>query len=311
MTIYLALLVVMFLVLSIISWRFSGYVITPESRDIDTMFSDEEAKGNISIEYFDTISKTDFNIKTDDGLNLSGQWLYPENPTNKVVILCHGFGVNRVGSIKYITPYLNRGYQVIIYDNRNAGNSDKRYTTMGFAEKNDLKNVLDYVYGIIGPQCFAGTHGESMGGATVLLHACMDSRVRFVVADCPYADLSQQLKYRLKVEQHLPPFPLIYLTSLVTKIRAGFFFGDVSPEKEIIKQSGLSSIPIMFAHGKEDRYILPESSIKLFDIKKGYKLLYIADHAKHAESIWVDPEHYNRQVNILLDVAELHTEPNR
>jgi fermentation-respiration switch protein FrsA (DUF1100 family) len=308
---YLGPIIVIVLILSIVSWRFSGYVIQPVSRDIETMFSDEEAKGNISIEYFEKIHKTDFNVKTDDGLNLSGQWLYPEKPTNKAVIMCHGFGVNRVGSIKYIAPYLNRGYHVIIYDNRNAGHSDKRYTTMGYAEKNDLKKILDYVCGVMGPHCFIGTHGESMGGATVLLHACMDSRVKFVVADCAYADLTQQLKYRLQVEQHLPPFPLINLTSLMTRLRAGFYFGDVSPKKEINKQNGLSSIPVMFAHGKEDKYILPDSSIKLFEIKKGYKQLYIADNAKHAESIWVDPDQYNRQVNRLLDAAESQMESNR
>lgn len=301
---FVILVIYILLLLSILSWRFSGYVIHPESRDIETMFSDEEAKGNISIECFEKIPKTDFNVKTEDGLNLSGQWLYPESPTNKAVIICHGFGVNRVGSIKYITPYLNRGYNVLIFDNRNAGYSDKRYTTMGYSEKYDLKNIMDYVYSIMGPQCFAGTHGESMGGATVLLHASMDSRVRFVVADCPYADLRQQLEYRLKVEKHLPPFPLINLTSLMTRLRAGFYFGDVSPKKEINRQNGLEGIPVMFAHGKEDKYILPDSSIKLFEIKRGYKQLYIADNAKHAESIWVDPDQYNRHVNRLLDAAE-------
>lgn len=308
---FIGLLFAIVLLLSIVSWRFSGYVIQPVSRDIDTMFSDEEAKGNISTEYFEKISKSDFDVVTDDGLKLSGQWLYSENPTNKVVIICHGFGVNRVGSIKYITPYLNRGYHVIIYDNRNAGYSDKRYTTMGFSEKNDLKIILDYAYSIMGPQCFAGTHGESMGGATVLLHACMDSRVRFVVADCAYADLYQQLKYRLKVEQHLPQFPLIYLTSFITRLRAGFYFGDVSPQKEITKHNGLESIPVMFAHGREDKYILPDSSIKMFEIKKGHKQLYIANNAKHAESIWVDPDQYNGQVDKLLDAAESHMDFNR
>ncbi|HBH11807.1 MAG: Uncharacterized protein XD91_1156 [Clostridiales bacterium 38_11] len=311
MTGYLGLLIAIIMVLFKVSWRFSGHVILPKSRDIETMFSDEEAKGNISIKYFNKIPKTDFNVMTDDGLSLSGQWLYPESPTNKVVIICHGFGVNRVGSIKYITPYLNRSYHVIIYDNRNAGNSDKKYTTMGYAEKNDLKNVLDYVYGILGDYCFAGTHGESMGGSTVLMHACMDSRVRFVVADCAYADLSQQLKYRLKVEQHLPPFPLIYLISLITRLRAGFYFGNVSPQKEIIKQNGLESIPGLFVHGKEDKYVPPVSSINMFEIKKGYKQLYIADNAKHAESICVDPDQYNRQINMLLDEAESNLNSNR
>lgn len=308
---YVGLISTFVLILAIVSWRFSGYVILPENKDMGTLFLREETKGNVSKEDFDKIPKTDFNVMADDGLSLSGQWLYPESPTNKVVIFCHGFGVNRVGSLKYISTYLMRGYNAIIYDNRNSGNSDKQYTTMGFEEKNDLKKVLDYAYDILGPECFAGTHGESMGGATVLLHACIDSRVRFVIADCAYSDLMQQLKYRLRVEYHLPSFPVIYMTSWITRLRAGFYFGDVSPQKEIIKQYGLESIPIMFAHGREDKYVLPKSSVDMFEIKKGYKQLYIADNAKHAESIWVDPDKYNNQVNMLLDEAESNNETNR
>ncbi|HAE43589.1 MAG TPA: hypothetical protein DCG34_11845 [Clostridiales bacterium] len=308
---YAGLIIVLILVLIVVSWRFSGYVILPENKDIQTMFLEEENKGNIIIEDFEKISKSDFSITTDDGLTLSGQWLYPKKPSRKVVIFCHGFGVNRVGSIKYIKPYLRRGYNAIIYDNRNAGNSEKRFTTMGFAEKNDLKKVLDYAYQVLGSECFAGTHGESMGGATVLLHACIDNRVRFVVADCAYADLTKQLTYRLKVEYHLPPFPVIYLTSLMTKLRAGFYFENVSPMREISRENGLERIPVMFAHGKEDKYILPKASVEMFEIKKGYKQLYIADNAKHAESIWVDANKYNNQVEKLLDVAESHHGINR
>lgn len=300
--IILILILLVILVISfIIAWKVTNMVINPARCDVKKALYDEAHKGYISLEHYNSLKKEDYTLTTADGCKLSCKWIYPEKPSKKVAVLCHGYSFNLVGSIKYADIFLNRGFNVVIYDHRNCGNSDINHTTMGYLEKNDLKEVVDYVYDKIGKDSFVGTHGESMGAATVLLHSCIDSRIKFVIADCPYENLNEELAYRLRIELKLPKFPVLYIASLISKIRAGFFFGNVSPIRDIKNKNGLPNLPIMFIHGKDDDYIPPSSSQNMYDIKRGPKMIYLADKAHHAQSICVDKIKYTSEVNKFLD----------
>ena len=70
-------------------------------------------------------------------------------------------------------------------------------------------------------------HGFSMGAATVLMTSGeeLPSEVKGVVADCAYTSVEEELTHQLKHMYHLPAFPLIEVTSVVTKIKAGYSFG--------------------------------------------------------------------------------------
>lgn len=299
--ILLLVLLILLIICLFIAWKLSSIVISPARCDVKKALNDEAKKGYISLEHYNNLRKENYTLTTKSGCKLSCKWIYPKNPSNKVIILCHGYGFNLVGSIKYIDIFLDNGFNVVIYDHRNCGDSDRNHTTMGYLERNDLKEVVDYVYDKIGSDAFIGTHGESMGAATVLLHSCIDDRIKFVIADCPYEDLKEQLTYRLRIEYKLPAFPVFYIASLLSKFRAGFFFESVSPIKDIINKAGLPNIPIMFIHGKDDDYIPPSSSKNMYEIKKGPKMLYLADKAHHAQSICVDKAKYTSEVNKFLN----------
>lgn len=245
--------------------------------------------------YQDKIKQT-FRIKSDYGYILYCELV--ENPNKedkKIAILCHGLGYARYGSIKYMDLFLKLGFTVLLYDHRNHGQSGKAITTMGFYEKYDLIRVVDWCYEHYGKDCRIITHGESMGAATVLLHLGIDDRVKCAIADCSYSDLRQLLRHQLKQYYHLPRF-LIPVESVITYLRAGFWYEQVSPI-DIVSQT---DIPVLFIHGKRDNLVPAIMSKQMYEAKKKNKAIYLVAKARHAESYCKNKEEYDKQVEDFL-----------
>lgn len=283
-----------------VSNNLSKIVIQPDKISIEDSLKREIEQNYIKKGYYQSLKREAFQVTTDDGYSLSCELIKSPKPSDKYIVFSHGFGFNRVGSIKYLDIFLEENFNIVLYDHRNSGGSEGPYTTMGYFEKEDLKRVIDYLYDRFGNKIFLGTHGESMGAATVLIHCAEDRRVKFVIADCPYSDLKDQLAFRLKIEHGFPRFPFLYVASFFSKLRAGFYFGQVSPIKVIADHDGLANLPIMFVHGDSDEYIPMEMSKDLFNAKKVSKKLYLAKGADHAISVCVDPERYENEVHDFL-----------
>lgn len=291
-------------IIGITANRLTNIVVSPPNHAIERAIEQETKREYIKEGYYESLEKENFKLTSSEGYNLACQLITNPVPSEKYIVFCHGYGFNRIGSVKYVDIFLKEGFNVVLYDHRNSGESEGEYTTMGYYEKEDLKKVIDYIYNRFGHDIVVGTHGESMGAATVLLHSAEDRRVKFVIADCPYSDLKKQLAYRLKIEHKLPRFPFLAIASGFSKIKAGFFFGEISPINVIETNNGLADIPIMFIHGDADAYIPVEMTQDMYQVKKGYKKLYLAKGADHAISVCVDREKYANEIHdFLVDVG--------
>jgi fermentation-respiration switch protein FrsA (DUF1100 family) len=155
----------------------------------------------------------------------------------------------------------------------------------------------NWVLNRCGFDCRIGVHGESLGASVALQNSAIDPRISFYVVDCPYSDLKAQLAYLLKRDNKLPAFPFLNAANIITRIRAGFSFGQVSPIKDLSKVT----TPIFFIHGQDDLYILPKMSEEMYSIKKGVKKLYLAPNARHAEAYWNNREEYDKLVGEFLE----------
>jgi len=228
-------------------------------------------------------ARTDFTIQKPGGETLSGFAM--DGESEKTVIFCHGITWSRYGMVKYFNWFRRKGWNIIAYDHQAHGLSTGRYPTYGLKEKEDLKLVIDWAADHYSDSSCIGLFGESMGAATVLLCSSMDSRIRFVVADCPYSDFDALLHHQLKLN-HLPSFfhrAVIAFADLYTRRKAGFHTGAISPEKEIMK----TSVPILLVHGKEDDYVPTGMSVRMYERRKDHAPtdLLLIDGAAHAKSI--------------------------
>ena len=65
---------------------------------------------------------------------------------NPTVILVHGLGGNRYTNYPLAEMFLQKGYNVLTYDQRSSNENTAQYTTFGYWEKYDLIDYIDYVY---------------------------------------------------------------------------------------------------------------------------------------------------------------------
>ncbi len=301
MWIIFVILIIALAALIFISNRLVNTVIHVRRLRMEDCISQEEEKGNISLQWYENLHKDEFNVKSQHGYDLYMQLIKHPEVTKKTIIIVHGFGFNLVGSIKYSRIFYDMGYNVVIYDHCNCGRSGGDMTTMGYREKDDLKTIVQYTQSKLGEDIEIGIHGESMGASTALLYAADKPGLSFVIEDCGYSDLTEELTYQLKARHNLPYFPIIPIASLICKLRAGFYFSEVSPARDIADSKIIESTPILFIHGSDDKFTLPYMMDDLYESKKGFKRKYVAQGAEHARSFVVDKEKY---ISVVKDFLE-------
>lgn len=231
-------------------------------------------------------------IKSFDGLRLYGALL--ENYSDKIVICVHGFtGSGKKDFASLAQAYYKNGYNVLLVDNRAHGQSEGKYVGFGVLDRLDLRNWVKYVINRFGSNVQIFLHGISMGAATVLMaSSIVPKNVRGIIADCGFTSVYEIFEYVLKRDYHLPKFPIIYLTNIMSKIRAGYGYKDVNTTAEIAR----SDIPILFIHGENDEFVPLWMTMKNYSHCKAYKELFIVRESEHAESHYIDKKGYERRI---------------
>ena len=114
-----------------------------------------------------------------DGLTIKGWFIRASNnPTNRTLILLHGYGLGRSRARlgHHIRLFLESGYHVLAYDQRAHGASDTALITFGVNEGKDFLTALDFLgrREDVDVQRL-GAVGFSLG-ASAIVHAFANSR---------------------------------------------------------------------------------------------------------------------------------------
>lgn len=238
-------------------------------------------------------------IESHDGLNLKAYFIPAPTPTKKYALLIHGYKAGPTGMAHYALRYHQQGWNILVPHHRAHGESEGRYIGMGGLESQDMLGWLSLIIGL-DPNADVLLHGVSMGAATTMLLTGSKSlpvNVRASVADCGYTTLTDEFTHQLKELFGLPPFPLIPLTSLVTKIRANYFFSEV----DCLAAVAQSSTPTLFIHGEEDGFVPFEMLDEIYNVAACPKDIFVVAGAGHAKSREKDPESYWKRVDSFLN----------
>ncbi len=277
--ILVGLLALLTILLLAAGWHFSHVILFPKTFTPAEVYNFAVEDGFVTSDGFLSWPQEELWIDSPYGYRLFALYL-PLEGVQRTVILAHGVTVNAYLSLHYATHFRALGFNVLLYTHRNHGRSGGRTTSYGYYEKDDLRACVDWVQARNGADAVIGTHGESMGAATVLQHAALDHRLGFVVADCPFASAQAEFAYRIKVEYGLPAFPLIPVASALTRLRDGWFFHEAAPLAVVDRITA----PLLLIHGEADEYIPPQDSRDLFAAARAPKQLYLMPDAGHAQA---------------------------
>lgn len=275
-------------------------VVRPSVRSFEEIKMTREILPHYPKELYEELSrnKEEFEIKIDD-YNVNGE-IFRNGDSKKTVILLHGHGTNRAYSIDYLELFYNEGFNIVMYDHRYSGIGGGSNITMGHYESRDLEEVIKVVKNTIEGNKIIGLHGVSMGGSTALIYAGNYGGVDFVISDCAYSSLKDELSYQLKTRYKVGSFPLINLANFLFKQKAGFTYEDTEV-KSIIKNKNMINIPTLIIHGEKDTYTPVYMAQEIYDNLIGEREIKIFENAKHATSYEENVEEYTITVKDFLE----------
>ena len=178
-------------------------------------------------------------------------------------------------------------------DMRSHGESQGEYVTYGLKEREDLNLWVDLIRDKIGKDGIIGLHGQSMGGATVLMYGGKyEDKIDFIIADCAYSSGKEIIRRELK-KSNIPFFTVYYLVNKKIKKICGFDMNSISPKDEIKN----SKTPVLFIHGTTDKLVPYEMSVEMYNEKAGEKdKLLLIEGAAHVEAYATNKELYIKTV---------------
>lgn len=233
-------------------------------------------------------------IQSHDGMTLKGYHVKSPIPTGKTAILVHGYSGHARTMHRFAQFYYESlGYNVLLPDLRGHGLSDGNYIGFGWHDRKDLLGWIDFLIKE-NPAESIVLHGVSMGGAAVLMASGeqLPPNVEAVISDSAYTSAKDQIAYQMWDAFRLPAFPLLHMTSLITKIRAGFYLGEASS----VTQVQNAQVPILLIHGENDSFVPTKMAYQLYPAINSEKELFIVEGAEHGNSFGVDNSGYQTRV---------------
>ena len=252
-----------------------------------------------------------------DGTQLHGYYLPAAKPTQRVALLVHGYqdAALRMLHIAYLYHH-DLGANVVMPDLRYHGKTAGKSIGMGWNDRLDVRQWAWKVSEIFGNSLKSDSsaslsaltsskpsqsasphlvvHGISMGAATTMMLSGTDSLPPMCayVEDCGYTSAWDIFQSELAHRYHLPAFPLMHITSVLSKWHYGWSFREADAQKSVSR----CRQPMLFIHGGVDTFVPTAMVYKLYAAKPQPKSLWVAPNSGHADSYHDHRVEYTQRV---------------
>lgn len=216
-----------------------------------------------------------------------------EQASHTYAIVVHGYRDQGIAMAPYVRHFSELGMHALVPDLRGHGKSEGNAIGMGWPDHYDVLKWIDFIL-MKDPHAQIILFGISMGAATVMMASgeVLPKNVKCIIEDCGYTSIYDQFALQLKNTYHLPPFPIIHVTSLITKLRAGYFFSEGNALNQVKK----STTPILFIHGDSDTFVPFSMHAPLYEATTCEKERLVIKGADHVQSATLDPVTYWNQI---------------
>ncbi len=226
-------------------------------------------------------------ITSFDGLKLHGHVI--DRGSKTFVIAMHGYNLSGKHMMNRCRGWNEQEYSLLLPDMRGHGESEGTYIGMGWHDRKDMVSWAEYINAEYEPENII-LYGISMGGAAVMMAAGekLPPNVRCIVEDCGYVSVKDEFRHEGKVVFGIPYYPLVWIGSIITKIRAGWSFEEATALQGLKE----TTLPMMFLHGVEDRFVPVGHALTAYGACRGEKEIFLVPDAGHGEAQDVRPEEY-------------------
>ncbi len=220
--------------------------------------------------------------------------------TNNYAVLIHGLGGTKELVTDVMEIFIDLGYNVVSYDQRNSGTNMEEYNTFGVLESLDARDVVSYARDMTKDGQVV-LWGESYGGATAAMALGRDEKnIDFLILDSSVSDSNELMKpyiEKYSKEYNIPYDYMLWAGSLYTKGKLGFSFKDINVADSLKE----TTRPVLIISGDNDALTPPSMAQELYEaVPHDDKELYTAKGYGHCDFIKKDPKSYEEVIKSFL-----------
>jgi len=237
-------------------------------------------------------------LHTRDGVRLAA-WYVPSR-NGAAVVVVHGGGGTREGSVRHTLMLARHGYGVLLYDARGNGESEGRHDAMGWTWEPDVEAAVTWLTHRDGvdPGRIAAL-GISTGAEAVLQAAAHDPRLAAVVSDGAIARTmaeTRQLEGATEM-QAVPYFGLMFAA-------LRFMTGHSQPPALQHLVPTIAPRPVLLiASGEGTEQTMNRAYHRAAPASQLWELPAV----EHTHGLRDEPARYERRVTTFLDRALAHS----
>jgi pimeloyl-ACP methyl ester carboxylesterase len=214
------------------------------------------------------------------GRTLRG-WFIPPPPGKPRpcpgVVYGHGNGGDRRHWLSIAWEVHHAGIAQLLFDFAGRGESEGSTISLGAHESDAMIAGLEFLSRMkeVDGRRLA-LAGRSMGGAAAALAAGKEPRVRALVLDSPFSDLTREVDYAIGT-YHLPPVLFRGPLLAVASMRGRFEPADVVPVDALDRYTG----PVLLYHGQDDEVVPVTHALEYKERARDRLELHLLDHTGH------------------------------
>lgn len=222
-------------------------------------------------------------------------------PTDRWVIVLHGYRATHYDMDGYALYYLRRGFNVLAPDLRGQGESGGSYIGLGVTEASDIWLWADYLRVRFGEDCQIVLHGFSLGAVAALIasNKHLPAQVKAIVSDSAYTSALAMIEKTAR-QAHRPGPPIAQAVRLALLLRSGIDLG----RSDALAACKHNQLPTLFIHGGCDPWISPTMAVELYTgTAADLRELRVVPGAGHGEAFTKDPDDYFALIDEFLEKA--------
>lgn len=212
--------------------------------------------------------------------------LVQKEGNQNIAVLVHGMGETKESMAALVEGFLDIGYDVLAYDQRNSGENMADYNTFGVLESDDTLAVLSYIvpkYKEKYEDAKSILWGESYGGLTSIIAAGReDYYIDYLILDSSMSDgriLLEEVMEDATKGQDIPMSYLMAAGDWYSRFALGIKFSDFDGLKWIKNVRK----PVLITNSNDDTLTPPYMAEDIYKaISHDNKEIHLVDGYKHA-----------------------------